>query len=127
MNHSLPVRFFQRVRNVRCNFECFIDWQGSLSEPLRKGFPFQILHYQIPGTVLFTDIVKRADMRMIEGCNRTRLTFEALLRLRVRPELFVENLYRNRAVQACIEGFVNLGHASGSDGRDYFVRPELRS
>ena len=114
MNHSLLVRFFQRVGNVRRNPECFIDGQSIFSEALRKGFAFQILHYQIPGTVLFTDIVKRADMRVIEGCNRTRLTFEALLRLRVRPELFVENLYGNRAVQACVARSENISHAPSS-------------
>jgi hypothetical protein len=66
-----------------------------------KRRALHILHHQIVGT----DVVQRADVRMIQRRNRLGFPLEAV------GELLVGCLDGHDAVEACVACFVDLAHA----------------
>ena len=69
--------------------------------PLQRS-PFHQLQYQIIGT----DVVQRANVRMIQRGNRPRLAFEAV------AELSLRDFDRDGAPQSRIVGSEYLAHSS---------------
>ena len=94
---------------------------GTVSE----GLAFQVLQHQEGDAVLRTNIVKSADVGMIQRRNRAGFALEALPGLGILREMRRENLDRNRAVQPPIERAIDLAHAARTQRTLDFIRPEL--
>src|SRR5215469_3505547 len=99
MHHALAVSRIQRVQ----------DLTGILHGLAERKRPLQLrsfyeLHHQIVGT----DIVKLADMRMIQRRHRAGLALESL------AESLFRDLDRHGAVQARIARPVDPAHSSGA-------------
>ena len=106
---ALPVRGIERIANLRRILQRLIERQG----------PFQrcaldVLHHE----VIWPDVIKRADVRMIERRNCLGLALEAL------GKLGTGCLDRDKPVKACVAALVYLSHATCPDRREDFVRAE---
>lgn len=75
MGDVLLVRGIQCIANLRSILQCLIE----RLRPLQWS-SFNELHHQI----IWLDVVEVADMRMIERCDRTGLTFKTLAELGLR-------------------------------------------
>ena len=73
------------------------------------------LHHQ----VVRADIVQRTNVGMIQRGDGLRLTLEAF------RKLSGGDFDRDVALQTQVAGSVYLSHATGSDGRQDFIRPEF--
>ncbi len=73
------------------------------------------------------ELVKRADVRMIELRDRPGLTLEALFSLGAFGEVLGKYLDGDRPVEARVVGFVDLAHAARTDGLENFVWAKLGS
>ena len=69
MENPLGVCRFQRLHDVGGDAQCFIETQRPA-----EWRAFDVLHHEVIGT----DVVKDADMRMIQSGNGARLLLEAL-------------------------------------------------
>src|SRR5712664_3655153 len=76
---------------------------------------------------MMTDVEERADMRMRELGDDSRLPLEALARVGRRGRRGRENLDGNRAIETCIARLVDFTHPAGAERAEDLVRPEARA
>ena len=88
---------------------------------------FEELEHEEVGAGLGSDVVERADVRMIERRHGVRLAVEAGAQLGVGGELRRQHLDRDRAIEPRIARAVDLAHPAGADRRDDLIRPESRA
>jgi hypothetical protein len=112
MHDPAPVRRIQRIEYLFRVFDCFIERQRT-----SKRLAVDVLHNEVVGS----DIMERADVRMIQGGNGARLTLKAL------AELGRRNLDGDGAPEPCVTRLPYLAHASCADGRQDFIRSEASS
>ena len=93
-------------------------------QPIRERLSFQILHDQEVDAVVLTDVVERADMRMIQARNRSGFPFEALLEIAIMHAAMGQHLDGNGTIEPRVAGSIDLSHSSCPDGSQDFVRPE---
>ena len=66
MDDSLLVRFLQRFGNLNRDLQRGLQRQRALAQPLAECFAVEQLHDQIVSPVLGADIVKMANVGMVE-------------------------------------------------------------
>ena len=72
------------------------------------------------------DVVKDADMGMVQRGDRSRLTIEALARLWVVGDVRREHLDGDRSAEARVARAVHLAHPAGTNPSAESVRTDLR-
>ena len=75
----------------------------------------------------FTDVVQRADVRMIQRRDGTRFTVEAVAQLRIGRELRRQNFDRDGAIEARVARPIDFAHAARANERDNFIDAKLCS
>src|SRR5262249_34413177 len=83
MRDALAVRLIESVGDLNGVSKRFVERQRSFCKPRSESLTLQKLHHEVVRTVLITDVVKHADIRMIECGDRLRLTLEPALQVRV--------------------------------------------
>ena len=73
--------------------------------------------------MLLTDVIERADVRMIEARDRSRFALEPL-RNADSKHVRRENLDRDRAIEPRVARLVDLAHAARAERREDFVGAE---
>ncbi len=117
----------ERRGDLHAVLEHFRYGQRPTGHAVRERLPFQQLHHQIRGAVIVTDIVKRADVGMIELRDGLRLALEALAELRIGREVGRKDLDGHLAVEAPIARPVDLPHPARPERSNDVVRPEPRA
>jgi hypothetical protein len=80
---------------------------------------------QLHNHVARTNVVERADIRMIERRDRPGFALKAGARIFPRSDVFRQHLDSNRPIQPGIAGLVDFAHSTCSDGGKNFVRTEF--
>ena len=122
MNDTCFVRPAQRIGDVGAVPQHLISRQWSFRQNVRKRLTLDELHHEVVNSVLVTDIVNRADVRMIETRDRSGLALETSSHLRARSEIARQDLDCDAAVEARIACAEYFAHAAGADARDDLVR-----
>ena len=78
MDDAFPVCFVERIGDFDGGAERLIERQCALGESLGERFALQALHDQEVDSVLATDVVHRADVRMTQGRQRLGFALEPL-------------------------------------------------
>ena len=55
---------FQAVANFAAVFQYLLWRKRTAGKPMRNGFAFEQLHYQIADSILMANIIEGADVRM---------------------------------------------------------------
>lgn len=116
--------FVQRVRDLNCVLERLVERQRTLLQAPAQRLPFQVLHHQEVNPAVVADVVKDADVRVLQRRDRARFPLEPLLELRIVADVLRKDLQGDGTVQARVSGFVHLAHTAGADGGKDFVRSE---
>jgi hypothetical protein len=104
-----------------------VERQRPPLQTLGQAFAFQILQDKEIDSILSSDIVKRADVRMIQAGNSPRLSLQPLPQLRVSRESRRQHLNRDRTLQPRVAGLIDLSHPAGADGLQDLVGAESRA
>src|SRR5262249_25009640 len=88
-------------------------------------FAFEIFEDEKVDAVLPADVVKGADVGMVQAGYRAGLAFQALAKLGMLGELRGQDFNGDDAVQTRIAGFIDLAHAACAEGVEDLVRPEF--
>jgi hypothetical protein len=122
------VRRCERVSDLDADLKGLVERELAAGEAVREGLPVQILHHEVIGAVLLTDVVECADVRVGQRRDCTRFTLEPLPGGRVVGQLRREHLEGDGAVQARISRTVDLPHAARTSRADDFVgaKPSTR-
>jgi hypothetical protein len=101
------------------------DLQGllHLDRPAANGlvecFPFQVLHDEVVGLALLTNVVQRADMRVTELREGVGLAVEALAKLRIARERGRQDLDGDGPSEAGIVRLVDLTTPPAPRAQDF--------
>src|SRR5262245_2610877 len=107
------MRRVEGAADLRAVFQRVIEWQRAF-----QRLPVQILEHEVARAIVFTDVVDRADVRMAQRRDRTRLAFEALAE---RP---ADRLDRDQPIEPRVARLPHLAHAAGAKGGQDLVRAE---
>ena len=110
MRNVLLVRGLRRIRKLVREPQRFVERQRSFE---RRAF------HKLHDQVIWTDVVQRADVGMVERSYRSSLELEAF------GELLFGSLDGDDAVEAGVAGLPHFSHAALADWLQNFVRPEL--
>ncbi len=127
MNDGLPVRLVERLQYCRANRQRLLYRERSSLEAVGQRLSLHVLHHEEVGAVVFADVVQRADVRMRETGDRSRLAFEALLHVGLHAELRRQHFDRDGPAQAGVDSLVDLSHPATADGRQDLVRSKARA
>jgi hypothetical protein len=108
------------------------DWESSaLLEPLCERLAIEILEHEKVDRVLgrarrilMTDVVQRADMRVVETRDRLRFQFKPLLHCRVRRDMLRQDLDGDGAIETSVLRLVDLPHAAGAKRGEDLIRSD---
>ena len=121
VRYAFSVRLVQRIGNLDRVLQHLLQRQRTFHEPLRERLAFQIFHHQIIGPVLLADVVKRADVGMIQAGNRLCFALESLAQFGTIRKMRRQNFDGDSSIEARVAGFVNLAHPARTDGGEDFV------
>jgi hypothetical protein len=71
-----------------------------------------------------TDVVQRADMRVVETRDRLRFQFKPLLQCRVRRDMLRQDLDGDGAIETSVLRLVDLPHAAGAKRGEDLIRSD---
>ena len=79
--HTLTMCLVQSVGNLNGVAQNLIQRQRAYSQPLSQRLPFQVLHHQEVNAILLSDVIERADVRMIQTGDGAGFSLESLAQL----------------------------------------------
>ena len=127
MDHSLAMRFLQRLANLDGHAQQFRGRHRALLDALGERLALQIFHDEKIRAVLLADVVERADIGVIEAGNRACLALEALANFRRIGQMEGQNLQGHGAVEPRIFRAIDFAHSAGADRCDHFIGTQTRS
>src|SRR5215831_4383658 len=117
MHDTARVRLRQRRGDLLAEPQKLFHRQWALAQAAGECLAFEQLHHEVIGP----DVVKRADMWMVQSGDRGRLPFETC------AKSLVNELDRHRAAEASVASPVNPAHTPGPKQALDPIRPELRN
>ena len=98
--------------------------RGPLSSRCAQRLALQQLEDGVVDAVLRADVVQGEHVRVAEGGDDARLLLEALQPVRIVGAGAGQDLDRDRAAEAGVDGAVHLAHASRAQGGVHAIRAE---
>ena len=92
-------------------------------QPLRERLALQIFHHQIIISILLTDVVEDADVRMIQAGDGLCFALESLAQFGTISKMRRQNFYCDDSIESGIAGFINLAHSARTYSGEDFVGP----
>ena len=123
VHDSRTMGALERFGDLRAEAQDVVNRQGAAQKAIGERLTFEQLHHQVP----VADVIKRADVGMIQLRNRLRFALKSSDQLRVRGELRRQHFDRHAAIEARVASAPDLPHAAGTERRDDLVRPETSS
>src|SRR5947209_2024 len=114
MNDALAVRGIQRIGDLHGQWKQSLQIERAPSNTVLQRHAFQVLHRNEREATIFTDVVDRADIRMVERRCRLRLSLKSRQRLRISTNFVRQELQRNEAVQARVLRLIDDAHAAAA-------------
>ena len=99
----------------------FVDAHWTAPEPLLESLALEALHDEEIDSVLVTNVVERADMRMIEAGDRLRFALEPRPLGGIRRAPRREHLDGDGPIQPSIDGAIHVAHAATAEQIADFV------
>ena len=154
MHDAGAVGLVEGVRDLDAAVHRLVERQRPPREPSRERFTVEILQHQIAGWLTGAsvvhrraacrtgvvhrrarigaarkrnrrpDVVERADVRVIQGRDRARLSLEPCAELRVVRDVVRKDLDGHRAVEPRVACLVDLPHATRAERRHDLVRSQ---
>ena len=113
----MAVRLVEGIGDLDGMAQRLSEGQRPLLQPLLERLPLDVLHDQVQGAVLVADVVKGADVRMVQARDGLGLALEALAHVRVARRSRLQHLDRDRAGEAGVARQVDLAHPPAPRGR----------
>jgi hypothetical protein len=125
MDDAGAMRFVERSGNLHGVLERTDDRERSSRETNRQRLALDVLHHQEIDPLVMSDVVQRADVRVVQRRHGARLAFEALACVDIARDVGGQHLDRDGAIETGVARFVHVAHAAGADVRDECVRSDM--
>jgi hypothetical protein len=127
MNDAVPVGRLEGFADFDRDTEHLVERQSSAQEPHREGLAAQVLHHEELGAPLAADVEQTADVGVVQRRDCPGFAVETEAPLRVRQQVVSQDLDRDRAMEACVDGAVHVAHATGANELTDLIRAECRA
>ncbi len=124
MDDAGTMGFVERVCDLHGVPQREVEGKCASAESIRERLAFQIPHDQEVDAIVMTDVMERADVRMIEVRDGARFALEPLAERRVGRELFGEHLDGDNTIQSGVAGLLDLAHPARAERRYHLVRTD---
>ena len=114
MDDAFRVCGIERIRKLAPGREHIGGAHRPTRQPLAKRLALQQLHYEKLPSVMFPDVVDRADVRMIERRGGARLASKPQDGLCVLGERFRKELQGDPSSKPGVLGLIDNAHSSGT-------------
>src|SRR5579859_606155 len=104
----------ESIGNFHADFQSLAERQRAAGKTRGERLTLEILHDEIFGAVLVSDVVKSADVGMVERRNGAGFTLEALSQFGVFGEMVGQDFDGDGAVEAGVASAVDLTHAASA-------------
>ena len=125
MDHPTAMSYVESAGDLSTIFEDLIDGQWAFFEALGEGFAFNASHNEVVDPVLVSDVVKNADVRVIEAGDGFGFTLKALFANWIVRHIFWQNLDGDGTLKAQIAGAIHFAHSTCAKWRLNFVGPKV--
>src|SRR5208283_2258710 len=126
VHDALGMSGVQRIGNLNRQAGQDLGLDRLFGDTMLQRHAVQKLHGQEGFSVVLTDFVDSADIRMVQGGGRLRLSLEAGQGLRVLSDIIGQKLQGDKAVQAYVLGLVDDTHAAAAElFEDTVMRDDL--
>ena len=115
MNDPLRVRRVQRVSDLNRQVQQFVCLQRLSGDEALDSLALQILNHDEGLALVFSDVINRADIRVIEGGSCLRFTLEPFQGLSILGEFLREELQGDGALELGVRGLVHHAHAPAAE------------
>jgi len=112
MNNALAVRGVQAIGNFNSPGQQAFGFDRMCRDALSQGHAFQVLHGDEAPALMFSDFVDGADVGMVQGRCRPRLSPESLQDLRIARYQVWQKFQRDEAAKLCVLCFVHHAHST---------------
>ena len=102
-------------RRLASVIEDLFDGKGAIGDAAGQCLSLTMFEDEVIDTAVTSNVVERADMRMIESGDCLRLASSAA-ESNIASKLGGQNLDRNAAAEARVAGRVDLAHPAGAEG-----------
>ena len=124
MDQAAIVRMGDGVGELDGDAQVFAGIQRTRGEPRAQRFAVDHLHRDEVQTAGVTDLVDRADVRMVERCCGASFADHAPASIGIVRELTRQQFQRNVAPECRIVRAIHLPHSAGAERRDDLVGPD---
>jgi len=125
VNDAALVCRIERGGDLDRDLEHLGQTQRTLLETLAQRLALEVFHDEVVDAVVVTDVVQRADVRVVEPRDGLGLALHTLAQRGFLREVRRQNLDRHVAVEPRVAGAVNFAHAPGAEGFHDDVWAEL--
>jgi len=108
MDNARAMCSGERISNLDRNRQRLLERRRALRQAIRQRLPVEVLQDEVVRALVATDIMQRADMRMVQCGNGARLTFEAFAQRRIITDMGGQYLDRHGAIEAGVLRFIDL-------------------
>jgi hypothetical protein len=115
MNYALGMGGLKRVGDINRKREVSHEVQRASGNPMLQGHPIQKFHGDEGLAGMLTNVIDRADVRMIQCRSCLGLTTKSLQRLAVIGNAFGQEFKSNKPVEASVLGLVNMAHTPAAE------------
>src|SRR5258707_12614519 len=99
MDYAAAVGAFETLTNIGAVFQDLGNGKRAFGQAVGQGFAFQKFHDKVVGAVLVADIVKSADVGVVQGRDSAGFAIEALFGFGTLRKMVWQDLYRDSAIQ----------------------------
>ena len=127
MDHTALMRLLQALADLDAVLQHLIGRQRPFHEAIAQGLAFEVFHDQEIRPVLVADVMKGADVRVVQGRNRAGFALQALLCLEIGRKMRRQDLHRHGAIQTRVARAINLTHPARAQRGLNFVGSKFRA
>ena len=127
MDDSAAVRAVHRGGQIDGVGERLLEGQRSLGQARGERLSLDIFHHQEVDAILLTDVVERADVRVIQRGDGPRFALESFAGQRIHMEQRGQDFDSDGSGQTCVTALVDLPHSAGSQQSSDLIRTETRA
>jgi hypothetical protein len=112
------------VDDLQCESQGFGKRDRSSQKAMGERLAFKVFHDQEWLTVVLTDVIHRADVRVTQRRNRSCLPFETRTPTRMTGQMGRKDLQSDDSLETCIAGAIDPPHATGPERAEDHIRTD---
>src|SRR3989304_915072 len=102
------MRLVEGIGDLDAGAQGLVEWQRTFLYTIGQSLPFEVLQHQEVHPILASDVIERADVRMVQARDGTGLALEAVTKSGVVGQVRRQDLDGHGAIESGVLRLVDL-------------------